>query len=166
MRASRVFDLQNKNWRWKSAPTTMTRESNKTRVLSCHGDSFLVHGRVSFMERIQVERDCGDWGVNVGKMSFSRTRSSQDFLLFTCSVRPWSLRDPLNSCNLAVRRVGTNFNQQTGRHRYCHIASRLHDRWNSREVASYCMKSPKDTMRACSFKHGNTRSHAKGKIIK
>lgn len=82
MRASRVFALQNKNWRWNSAPTTMTRESNKTGVLSCHGDSFLAHGRVSFMERIQVERECRR-GVNLGKMSFSRTFSRTSF---TCSA--------------------------------------------------------------------------------
>lgn len=75
MRASRVFDLQNKNWRWNSAPT-MTRESNKTGVLSCHGDSFLGHGSVSFMERIQVERECCR-GVNLGKMSLSRTSSPE-----------------------------------------------------------------------------------------
>lgn len=40
---------------------------------------------VSFMERIQVEGECSR-GVNLGKMSLSRTSSSWVLLLFICSA--------------------------------------------------------------------------------
>lgn len=62
---------------------TQCRESegNKTGVLSCHSDSFLVRARVSFMVWIQVELGCNT-GINLflGKWPLAGLPLSEHFI--------------------------------------------------------------------------------------
>lgn len=56
-------------------------EGNKTSVLSCHGDSFLVHARVSRMVWIQVELGCST-GINLvlGKWPLAELPLPEQFI--------------------------------------------------------------------------------------